>query len=209
MRVLRKRRFPVAATAVLVLLVLATLGIVYGNWAQTLSINGSVTTAEINVKWTVVGKACPDNEEGTGKNVGVTQRNLVADKIIMTTTNGYPGYQAKCNVTVKNNGKLPVRVGGLTFKPFDKTGASDLTGCSSSVVINVKGVVESASVTCDQLTINIVNGTSQINEGGSDVFSITMQVQKLAQPNQNLAFQLQYCVEPAIESGQCVAKSNG
>jgi hypothetical protein len=202
----------------LFLLVLGGMGLVFGNWTDNLNINGSVRTAEIQVDWVIVGTLCTDNDGSgapgdPGKNVGSTLRNLVDGKIVITTTNGYPGYSAKCNATIQNTGKLPVRVGGLEIVPLAKDGTSDLTGCTSVVNQNDKNVVTSALLTCPQLTVRITNGQQQINgcvthpDECSDVFSITTQVQKGALENQNLDFQLAFCIEPAIESNQCKAKA--
>ncbi len=202
---------------VLVLL-LAVTGVVYGNWSQALTINGTVQMADMEASWwsDIPLKSCGDNDDLTN-DVGNTFRSIVdpdaadkGDKVIITTTNAYPGYAANCVIKIKNNGKLPVRLADVTFQPVGKDKPGDLTTCNLTFqTLGTKGQVSGALWTCDQLTIEMDNGDPKINIGETDTVEISLRVLDSAQPKDNYQFQLDFCVEPAIGSigsSQCATK---
>ena len=186
-----------------------------GSATKVLTINSNVTTAEIDAQWftDLPTKSCGDNET---KNVAETNASLVdplpgssggfkSSKVAITTTNAYPGYIANCPAFIRNNGKEPVRVAGLTFKPFGKDGTGNLTTCDTVVTMAPPDFVSftTALTTCNQLIVQVIDGAGQINQGQSDVFTIELLVLKAAQKGTKYEFQLQFCVELAINTNQC------
>lgn len=98
-----------------VILALATLGLVYTNWSQKLTINGNVNTGSLNVNWEVecagldpnVG-CTVDNEVGK-KDIGeCTIDQSGSKKIDIVITNGYPGYVCHFWTNITNKGSLDV-----------------------------------------------------------------------------------------------------
>lgn len=197
MRVVRRRKFPIAALAVVMLLALGTIGLVYSNWDQSFTINGNVSTAQLNAKWQVPS-GCFETEV-KGKEVATATITLDGDKLSVAIVNGYPTFVAECFFSLRNNGKLPIEVGSLGIK-----GSLPLTGCAT----NVKGT-QQATMTCDQLIVDILDGSAtQLNEGQKDGFTITVTVLKGAEEGRKYDFQAQICVEP-VNTDQCVANSDG
>lgn len=106
------------------LLALATMALVYTNWGQNLTINGSVTTGSVDVKAIRVcdigtgvpgDPPCTLDNEGVGAKVTKDIGSCVfaqpsAKKFTVTITNGYPGYKCHFWINVTNNSKLPVSV---------------------------------------------------------------------------------------------------
>ena len=174
---------PLVATAVLVLLVLGAIGLANGSWSEQLSINGTVSTAQIEVKWIVVGNNCNDGE--TDKDLAQTKRFLEGDKLVVQVVNGYPGYHAKCNFILQNNGKLPVVIGVPTFK-WDP---SILTNC----VVTTGGTA--VTLDCDELLVRYIDGFGQpLNQGDSSFSGLDIDVKKGALQDTKYDFQVQACV---------------
>lgn len=107
--------------ALALVLAFALLGAGYAAWTDHLEVNGTVTTGDIDVKFTkaessdpgeTVDPASLEFEEEHQKHVGATEVEISEDgkELIVTVSNAYPGYFAHIDFEVTNNGSVPVRL---------------------------------------------------------------------------------------------------
>ena len=117
----RRRMPPLGAMAVMLLLALATIGVVFGLWSKVLTIDGTVETGNVDAVW--FAAACTENPfdvppgEFEGKDVAsVTAVPDPADQeiLIVTLENAYPSYEIDCQVHFANNGTIPIKIRGIT-----------------------------------------------------------------------------------------------
>lgn len=187
-----KHRLPLVATAFVVLLALGAIGLVNGSWAEQLSVNGTVQTAEIQVKWIAPTPTCGDHET---KDIATTTRGLENNKLFVQVDNGYPGYVAKCNWILQNNGKLPVEVGSLDIKP-----GTGLTGCG------VERLGQSVTLDCLQLKVTYIDGLGlQLDQGFQTASIANIEVKKGAAQGAKYGFEIQVCIQP-FNIDQCPDK---
>jgi len=99
-----------------IVIALATLGLVYGNWTQTLHIGGSVTTSGLNAEFILKGDPV-DNEPAGSKQVGDCDAELLADPVTgkdkgltITIENAYPNYACSISGGIQNTGQMPITV---------------------------------------------------------------------------------------------------
>ncbi len=116
-----RRMPPLGAMAVMLVLALATIGVVFGLWSKVLTIDGTVNTGTVDAVW--FAAACSENPfdvppgEFEGKDVGsVTAVPDPADQeiLIVTLENAYPSYEVDCQVHLANNGSIPVKIRGIS-----------------------------------------------------------------------------------------------
>jgi len=127
-----------AAIFATVIVALVIVGFAYGAWSETLTIEGNVTTGELDVEFKNISCSC--SEEMTCTATGVdTDGDGDYDKIVVTVSNGYPdGY---CDVTfdVHNCGTIPAKIKGIGITGDTVQVASTLTGLSVGDIIDVGG----------------------------------------------------------------------
>lgn len=121
----------VKVLAMMLVLSLTMMGAAYAVWQDTLVIEETVSTGELNVLWVPVetddsggnyadhgndtsagslDRLDPGNEN-IAKNVGNIEVGVDPgdeNKLIVTLTNGYPGYQQTVTAVISNNGTVPV-----------------------------------------------------------------------------------------------------
>jgi len=109
-----------------VLLLLAALGVAYGLWSETLVVEGTVYTGEVDGEWYQCfcldsGKdPNPLPQPPKDKDVGSTtcQVDTQDPRILhLTVSRGYPSYYNKCNVAFRNSGTVPVIIRGYKIVP--------------------------------------------------------------------------------------------
>ena len=183
--------------AVVLLLALALLGVGYGLWSKTLTIEGQVHTGEVDAAWTSAG--CfelnswpnpPDVEadygELLGKDVGDWDIEIDPqdDQILrFTIVNGYPSYAVDCQVHFAVEGTIPVIVLGTSVSPGD-----DLTNCTLS------GSNEK-TLACDQLTVIFTDNLgTQLHPGDKAASSLTVHVEQPAAENGLYTFDVGVCM---------------
>jgi len=146
-----KRKFPLGAVAVLLTVALAALGLVYGNWSQTLSIGGSVSTGSLSANWElpeVFGvpiSECTDNEQV--KDFGSTSQDPDGKTLNITVENAYPNYGADCEWHLRYTGQVPGVIQSITFKE------GELSNC----VVTPLGTQGTFLAKCDELSVQWVN----------------------------------------------------
>jgi len=194
MRVVR-RRLPVGIVGLVLVLALAATGMIYGNWSQSLSINGTVQTATMEAKWVLGNPDCWEDGKDP-KGVASTTQSLDAasGKLSINVDNAYPTYGATCYFDLVNNGKLPLELSGLELVPGP--------GLSCDPVVPKPA---SVALTCEELTVDFQDGGGQINEGQSHTLKIRIDVSKNASPGAKYDFNAEACVQP-FGTDQCATK---
>lgn len=118
----------------LLMLALVTVGFAYAHWSQTLYIDGSVATGELD--WEFVVASCEDDEIGekdyncrdgfalpspifweVDKDVGRTTVAIVdPHTVTVTLTNVYPSYFTSVSVYAHNTGTIPLIIDKVILK---------------------------------------------------------------------------------------------
>jgi len=95
------------SVALVLLIALASLGLAYGYWSDTLYVNGNVTTGTFDVSMDYMyldwdaGPGCVADVSDDGKTLTVT------------ITDAYPGYHCGGGVSIRNLGTVPAEINGL------------------------------------------------------------------------------------------------
>lgn len=127
--------------ALVLLIALASFGIAYGAWTDTLNINGTVGTGSLDIDFDpAMAKV---HTETDPLNVATCTVTATEDLATLTIENAYPGVTCKAELVIKNTGTIPVNIdtswpaqsldhGGVTtaaypiqkldFKPFSSGG---------------------------------------------------------------------------------------
>jgi len=206
----RERAPPLGALALCLLLTLATIGVVWGLWSKTLSIEGTVQTGRLHARWD--GAICSEffdwpwppegNGEVLGKDVGHTTVSIDPNDnnvLNLVIDNGYPSYAIDCEVEYINDGTIPWIIRG-----FDIMAVSpNLTNCV------LTGTTNNKTLTCDQLTVVFVDGVgSQIDPGDRVASSLRVHIEQPAAQGTEYLFKVRICVaqwNEAATFAQCVA----
>jgi hypothetical protein len=206
-----RRNLPLGALLMLMVLALASLGVGYGLWSETLTIRGEVHTGEVDARWVTAGcfefnswpalpTAPEDYGEAEGKDVGQWKISIDPDDdqiLHFEITNGYPSYAVDCQVHFLVEGTIPVIVRGTAI------GAGpELTGCTLTGD-NKK------TLQCDQLTVIFTDNLgSQLHPGDEAASSLTVHVEQPADENAVYEFDVRVCMaqwNEAATPGECFA----
>jgi hypothetical protein len=174
------------------LVILAAIGVVNGLWSKNLVINGTVATGDLNVDWTTASSGDdfgPDDCTDFGgfdcdglirKDVGTLDCFVDegdAQILHFRISNGYPSYEADCEVHLTNTGSVPFIIRG--FEIDTSNSSPPLTGCE---VIDESS--QSLIVLCDQLKIGYIDGVGlQIDPGDETASSVIVHVEQAAAQN--------------------------
>ena len=169
-----KRKLPLGAVAFAIVLVLAAMGLVYGNWSQTLSIGGTVTTGSLDANWEfptnpVTGAPIANCSDDETKDVGTARQAPDGKTLGIILENVYPNYAADCEWHIRYKGQVPGVIQGIEFKP------GDLTNC----VTTADGTQGTFTAKCDELVVLWVNSLcTQLFDGDLISGSIIVGVNK-------------------------------
>lgn len=113
---------PVWMLSIVVVLALASVGVVYGIWQQTLFINATVYTGEAEAEFAI----SEVYTEGDIKNVAscvadVIETNDEYDTIVITATNMFPGVACDVVFDVTSVGSVPIHIHQPVFTGYDTT----------------------------------------------------------------------------------------
>ena len=209
LRQIGTRAPPVGLLVILLLVALASLGIVYALWSKTLTIEGLVHTGRLHGRWD--GAICsefhdwpwpPEGQgEVLGKDVGSTTISIDPQDnnlLHLVLNNAYPSYSVDCEVEYVNDGTIPWVIRGTTIIPL----SANLHNC-------VLTGNQTKTLTCDELTVVLVDGVgSQIDPGDGVASSVRVHVEQPAAQNAEYLFAIQVCVAQWNEFAtfnQCVA----
>jgi len=109
-----------------VMIALMVAGFAYAHWTETLVIEGTVETGELDLAWSC---ECWDNDDEL-KDVGEVSYEIEGDTLEINVTDAYPCYEVSGTIDIENVGTVPaVLVGydidlpdGVTYEYDSQTG---------------------------------------------------------------------------------------
>jgi hypothetical protein len=203
----RKVRAPPIMVALVLLVGLSMIGVGYGLWSKTLTIEGVVNTGEVDAKWTIAGcfefYPWPDGGnvgEYLGKDIGTWEifPDPADDQIlIFEIENGYPSYAVDCSVKFQVEGTIPVIVRGTTIIPGPALNNCVLTGDNQK------------TLACDELTVIFTDNLgSQLHPGDVAASNLMVHVEQPADEESVYTFEILVCMAQWNEDAtpqQCFA----
>jgi hypothetical protein len=185
MRHFRSQHF-LLTLALLILASLAAVGVAYGQWVESLSINGTLSTGEVAVAWTASG--CYDDEAYAT----ISRAHVDANTIQVTINDGYPGYLGHCWFDFQVGGTIPVKIEAIEFTP----GAS-LTNPSTTY----NPSTSSFTALSDELQVVWSNGLcTSFDPGEGEGSNMHVTVLGGADESTSYSFTVQYTFEQANTS---------
>jgi hypothetical protein len=164
---------------VLMLVALASMGVAYGYWTETLNINGNVGTGEPDVEFWGAW------EDGNYPDGGVCTGSVDATGSLwtITLTNAYPGYSCDVGVWVHNSGTIPVKVQPPVLINNTSPWTPSVSAYPANTMLQV-GPVSQASAKVG-VTINVAVPASVSGddyENGNYTFSYTVDAGQVNAP---------------------------
>ncbi len=101
--------------AFVLLIGLASLGLTYGAWSQTLTVGGTVHTGSFDVKFMPLWY----DDDAQGVATCAAQLSEDGHDITVTISNGYPGYFCEGGSAIDNLSSIPAKVHGLVKTSSD------------------------------------------------------------------------------------------
>ncbi|MEW6650835.1 MAG: hypothetical protein AB1453_11685, partial [Chloroflexota bacterium] len=122
------KRLPFGVFAILLVVLLAGVGVAYGLWSESLTIDGTVHTGEVDVglskpiafEWVEVNgkhQLEPKGKDPYAECAAVATSTDPSDgneTITVTVTGAYPSYHCAVKFDVTNLGSVPVRISQIT-----------------------------------------------------------------------------------------------
>lgn len=171
------------ALPLILVMTLSLTGIAFASWTDTLTFNGSVTTARLNLRVSAVYPAIEENDPLNAGSVSVTPVGSFGGSsnvqtITLTVENAYPGYNASVAIRVQNTGTIPAKfvgfklndnpisyseslgwtdsLGTIDFQGWDSEGLELPVGATHSYTLSLKVTGEASPDTDYTLTVGIV-----------------------------------------------------
>lgn len=117
------KRLPLGLLAVLLIVLLAGVGVAYGLWSETLTIDGTVNTGEVDVGFANVDKyegvavngelEVPEREEKANAancSYQILNRGTDGEILQVTTIGAYPSWHCFVEFDIKSTGNVPVHI---------------------------------------------------------------------------------------------------
>ena len=108
----KKLRSP-AVLLIAFAMVIATAGVVYATWTANSTISGEIGTGELVVDVTVDNVVDSETDGGLVDYADCTALVGSGGVLNMAIMEGYPGYWCEFDVTITNNGDMPVKAGDV------------------------------------------------------------------------------------------------
>ena len=87
----------------LLMVALMVAGFAYAQWTETLVLEGTVKTGELELEWSC---ECWDNDDGLN-DIGEVECSPNGDTLTITVTNAYPCYEVSGKIDIENVGSVP------------------------------------------------------------------------------------------------------
>lgn len=156
---------------ILMVVALATIGVAYGFWTDTLNINGSVGTGELDAEFWGAW------EDGNYPYGGVCTGaiDVTGDLWTITITNAYPGYGCDLGVYVHNSGTIPVKIQPPVLINNTSPWAPVVTAYPANTVLAVGPVSQPSSLAAITLRFDVPTSvTGDDYENSTFSFSYTV-----------------------------------
>ena len=157
-----------AALFAVLMIALSVLGFAYAYWSETLTIEGTITTGELDVEFTEQYTiSCSDYMTCTvsfenGDDVEPSSGTTDYSKMTVMVDNGYPCGWCNVTFTIHNCGTIPAKVDKITITAANELDVT-LEGLSEGDEIDVDGSVSP--------TLKI-----HINENAAELSSYTVSI---------------------------------
>jgi len=173
----------------LALMVFATMfGVAYAMWSETLKVNVTVNTGEVDIEWSSV--ECNDTgiDPGYDKDVANCSVDIIdleepAAKIHVEISNAYPCYTVVITGVVDNVGTIPVKLIGITLDGMEIKPCTeyelDLDGGGPDLSVHVEFV-------------DMEEDGTQIDPDKADAFRITIHVLQNAEESATYSFEMEF-----------------
>ncbi|MEM3618047.1 MAG: hypothetical protein QXK47_03105 [Candidatus Bathyarchaeia archaeon] len=142
---------------VVVMTALIVAGFAYAHWTETLVLEGTVETGELDLTWSC---ECWDNDDEL-KDVGDVECNITGDTLTITISNVYPCYEVMGTIDINNTGTVPAvlvkfhmalpenvilkDLGGYNYELYydaDKDGEPDLEELMATASLTIQGDIK-------------------------------------------------------------------
>ncbi|MEJ2353039.1 MAG: hypothetical protein P8Y03_24895 [Anaerolineales bacterium] len=173
-----RKPVPVLFMSLMLVFVLASTGVAYGLWTQTLQILGAVTTDKLNVQW----------EIEPGSDAACTIPNPQDLTVVdVTLDDAVPGDEIHCYLKLVNNGNIPVEIISDEVIPISPLGWEPAEGSDYCAPPNANQ---------GPIYINYVNGVGMtLAPGGETSTSLEICVEDYAVQNTPYEFKVEVLVE--------------
>ncbi len=175
----------------LALMVFATMfGVAYAMWSETLKVNVTVNTGEVDIEWSSV--ECNDEgiDPGYDKDVASCNVRIIdleeeeAAKIHVEISNAYPCYTVVITGVVDNVGTIPVKLIGITLDGME------IEPCTE-YELDLDGD-ESPDLSVHVEFVDLENDGTQIDPDKADEFRITIHVLQDAKEEWTYKFEMEF-----------------
>lgn len=119
----------IAATFAILMIALGLAGLAYAHWSETLYIEGTVETGNLDVEWSIDDFG--DNE--VEKDVGIVDVTIDGDTLYIMITNAYPCYAFNIVLDVHSVGSVPAK-----FVDYEVTSLEDPDSIQSFLDLAVR-----------------------------------------------------------------------
>jgi len=158
----------IGVICLVLMLCLAAIGVGYGHWSQTLNIDGTVDTGELDIEFL----NCVTGDNETGGDVGEmsvlevdTDGDLDIDKLIVTLDYGYFCYEGYVIFDVHNNGSVPEEVVAVTItEPI-----------GGEVDVSLSGIAVGSQLSPGQSVPCVLSAHVTSNVSGTYSFSVVIE----------------------------------
>jgi hypothetical protein len=116
--------------ALAVVLALGSLGIGFALWSETLYIEGTVATGELDADWILVDYGDSESPE---KDVSWVEAYVVGKTLCVTVYNAYPCIDYYVDLEIYNSGTIPLHVCGLNYDLIEMVSVASFTLSLSGV----------------------------------------------------------------------------
>jgi hypothetical protein len=171
------------ALPLLVIFALSVTGYAFANWTKTLTINGTVETATLDLTFSYVSLVT----ETDPYDVGTTELDPsgyttgTVHNVMMTVNNAYPGYKARISFDITNIGTIPAELVGFNLN-------------SGPTAIPL-----SASLSGGTVTFHVSNGAGEtLGVGDTHTYQLTLEVTTAAEPDATYSFTVGIVFEQGV-----------
>ncbi len=163
------KRLPLGLLAILLIVLLAGVGVAYGLWYETLTIDGTVNTGEVNVKfgtvqieegvavnWDNLKDPIPEpKEKADAANCYAEILNQGTDKetLQVTTKGAYPSWHCFVTYEVVSTGNVPVHIDKPGYKLVSGPGWMDL-GISECKLFKAGNTTAEKEAACSETDLS-------------------------------------------------------
>jgi hypothetical protein len=174
-----RKPVPVLFMSVMLVFMLASAGVAYGLWSQTLQILGTVTTDQLGAKWVIMSGSHAACE------LDPTDDTIVR----VTINNAVPGEMGSCHLNLKNAGNITFKIvsDSLEEVPLGSWTIADGSDYFPGAPLNTNH---------GQVYVHYVNGVGLVLAPGDETATrLDFSVEDYAAQNTTYEFKVEVLVE--------------